>query len=124
MGGSNLSWAEERRHHLDVVQEEARLELARLLVELGQPEQAREECEQLLALNRYSDPGYRLLVQIEHTIGSESSVLAAYRRAVAALQELGLGPGDARRLLEAKPAAPRREIRPQPGARAVRTNGT
>ncbi|BCO60177.1 hypothetical protein MINTM008_01290 [Mycobacterium intracellulare] len=111
LGGSNLTWAEERRHHLDVVQEEARLELTRLLLELGQPEQARQQCEALLALNRYSDPAYRLLVQIERTIGSESSALAAYRRAVSALQELGLEPGDARRLLEAAPAAPGRPVR-------------
>lgn len=111
LGGSNLSWAEERRHHLDVVQEEARLELTRLLIELGLPEQARDECEKLLALNRYSDPGYRLLVQIERTIGSETSALAAYRRALVALDELGLAPGDVRKLLEAEPASPRRPIR-------------
>ena len=49
LGGSNLDWAEERRHHLEVVQEEARLELVRLLVELGQPQAARDECEKLLA---------------------------------------------------------------------------
>lgn len=97
---SNLGWAEERRNHLDIVQEEARLELARLLVELGDPEAARVECEVILAVNRYSDPAYRLLVRIERAIGSESSVLAAYRRAVGALEELGLEPGDARRLLE------------------------
>jgi ATP/maltotriose-dependent transcriptional regulator MalT/DNA-binding SARP family transcriptional activator len=114
LGGSNLGWAEERRHHLDVVQEEARLELVRLLVELGQPQAAREECEKLLAANRYSDPGYRLLVQIERMAGSESSVLAVYRRAVVALGELGLEPGDARRLLEARPA-PARRAAPSPG---------
>jgi tetratricopeptide (TPR) repeat protein len=107
LGGSNLGWAEERRLHLDVVQEEARLELVQLLIEMGVPEEARDECETLLALNRYSDPGYRLLVQIERTIGSESSALAAYRRALVALNELGLAPGDARRLLEAQPAPPR-----------------
>lgn len=97
---SNLAWAEERRGHLAVVEEEARLELASLLLELGRPEAARAEVEHLLALNRYSDPGYRVLVRIERSIGSESSVLAAYRRAVVALDELGLQPGDARRLLE------------------------
>lgn len=115
LGGSDLPWAEERRNHLDVVQEEARLEVVRLLLELGRPEAARNECEVLLALNRYSDPGYRLLVQIERTIGSESSVLAAYRRAVLALEELDLSPGDARRLLQAQPASPRRQIPPTRG---------
>jgi two-component SAPR family response regulator len=114
LGGSNLIWAEERRHHLEVVQEEARLELVRLLVELGRLQEAREECEKLLAVNRYSDPGYRLLVQIERMVGSESSALAAYRRAVVALGELGLEPGDARRLLESRPAARQRPAQPAP----------
>ena len=49
---------------------------------------------------RYSDPSYRILVGIERKVGSESSVLAAYRRATEALTELGLQPGDARRLLQ------------------------
>ena len=57
LAGSNLDWAEERRNHLEVVQEEARLELVRLLVELSQHQAAREECEKLLSINRYSDPG-------------------------------------------------------------------
>jgi LuxR family transcriptional regulator, maltose regulon positive regulatory protein len=123
LSGSNLDWAEERRNHLEVVQEEARLELVRLLVELGQPQAAREECEKLLAVNRYSDPGYRLLVQIERIAGSESSALAAYRRAVVALEELGLEPGDARRLLEARPPTARRPGQPsQHPARAQQSN--
>jgi DNA-binding SARP family transcriptional activator len=108
--GSNLAWAEERRNHLDIVQEEARLELVQLLLELAEPEQAREECETLLVLNPYSDPGYRLLVQIERTVGSESSVLAAFRRAVQALEELGLSPGYARKLMNAQPVSPRRRV--------------
>jgi hypothetical protein len=49
LGGSNLDWAEERRIHLDAVQEEGRLELVRLLLELGRPEEARTECDALLA---------------------------------------------------------------------------
>lgn len=107
LAASNLAWAEERRYHLAVVEEEARLELSSLLLDLGRPEAARQEVEELLVLNRYSDPGYRLLVKIERQIGSESSVLAAYRRAVVALEQLGLEPGDARRLLEGP--APQRQ---------------
>ncbi|MHC1563605.1 BTAD domain-containing putative transcriptional regulator [Actinomycetospora sp. C-140] len=99
LASSNLIWVEERRNHLEIVQEEARLELVRLLIEAAELERARDECEALLALNRFSDPAYRLLAQIERRIGSESSVLATYRRAVASLEELGLEPGDARRLL-------------------------
>jgi ATP/maltotriose-dependent transcriptional regulator MalT/DNA-binding SARP family transcriptional activator len=98
--GSSLAWVEERRNHLDLVYEEARLELARLYLDLGEPDAARALCETVLATNTYSDPSYRILVEIERKVGSESSVLATYRRATEALTELGLQPGDARRLLQ------------------------
>lgn len=107
---SQLSWAEERRQHLDLVVEEGRLELVRLLLEGRRPHEARDECETLLSLNKYSDPAYRLLVRIERAVGSESSALAAYRRAVEALQELGLAPGAASRLLDGTP--PSERVRP------------
>jgi LuxR family transcriptional regulator, maltose regulon positive regulatory protein len=103
--GSTLPWVEERRNYLGVIYEEGRLELATLYLELSQPEAAREECEAVLDANRYSDPAYRLLVEIERRVGSESSALAAYRRAATALQELGLRPGDARRLMQRIPPA-------------------
>jgi hypothetical protein len=54
----------------------------------------------VLEANRYCDPAYRVLVHIERRAGSESSALAVYRRAAGALAELGLRPGDARRLLD------------------------
>jgi DNA-binding SARP family transcriptional activator len=106
--GSSLPWVEERRNYLDLVYEEARLELATLLLELGEPDAARQECETVLETNRYSDPSYRILVGIERKVGSESSVLATYRRATEALTELGLRPGDARRLLQRGTPGPRR----------------
>jgi ATP/maltotriose-dependent transcriptional regulator MalT/DNA-binding SARP family transcriptional activator len=102
--GSVLPWAEERRHYLDIVFEEGRLELARLFLDSGQHDASRAECEAVLEANRYSDPAYRLLFSIERQVGSESAALAVYRRATEALAELGLKPGDARRMLE-RPAA-------------------
>jgi DNA-binding SARP family transcriptional activator len=99
LDGSSLPWVEERRNYLDLVHEEARLELATLYLELGRAEAAREACEAVLETNQYSDPAYRVLVAIERKVGSESSVVAVYRRATEALAELGLRPGDARRLL-------------------------
>jgi LuxR family maltose regulon positive regulatory protein len=96
--GSILPWVEERRNYLNLVHEEARLELATLYLELGEAEQAREVCLAVIEANRYSDPAYRVLVQIERTVGSESSALAVYRRATEAMAELGLQPGDARRI--------------------------
>jgi tetratricopeptide (TPR) repeat protein len=56
LDGSTLPWVEERRNYLDLVHEEARLELAALHLELGDPEAAREACETVLEANRYSDP--------------------------------------------------------------------
>jgi DNA-binding SARP family transcriptional activator len=103
--GSLLSWVEERRNYLELVYEEARLELAMLHLDLGNPDAGREQCERVLEKNRYSDPAYRILVEIERMVGSESSVLAVYRRANDALAELGLRPGDARRLLNRTTAA-------------------
>jgi DNA-binding SARP family transcriptional activator len=61
----------------------------------------------VLETNRYSDPSYRILIGIERKVGSESSVLAVYRRATEALTELGLRPGDARRLLQQEMPSPR-----------------
>jgi LuxR family transcriptional regulator, maltose regulon positive regulatory protein len=98
--GSSLAWVEERRNYLDLVLEEARLELATLYLELGDPASARAVCETVIETNRYSDPAYRVLVEIERKVGSESSALAVYRRATEALAELGLRPGDARHLLQ------------------------
>lgn len=96
---SDLLWAEERRYHLDVVREEALLELAELMIELGQAGGVREHCESMLELNPYSEPAYRLLLRAEQQVGSESSCLAIYRRAVDALRELGLEPDDEMRAL-------------------------
>jgi len=96
---STLVWVEERRNYLDLIFEEARIELAMLHFELGEVDEARAACEAVLETNRYSDPAYRVLVEIERTAGSESSALLVYRRATEALAELGLRPGDARRLL-------------------------
>jgi LuxR family maltose regulon positive regulatory protein len=101
--GSTLPWVEERRNHLELVQEEARLELATICLEQGDLDAARLACEAVLAVNQYCDPAYRVLFEIERKAGSESSALAVYRRAAKALDELGLRPGDARRLMRGGP---------------------
>lgn len=100
--GSSLRWVEERRNYLDLVLEEGRLELATLHLELDEPETARTVCEQMLRFNRYSDPAYRVLVEVERKFGSESSALAVYRRAADAMGELGLEPGITRTIVRAR----------------------
>jgi LuxR family transcriptional regulator, maltose regulon positive regulatory protein len=97
---SRLVWAEQRRYRIDVIEEEARLTLAQMLAGQGQYQMARDQCELVLTRNRYSDSAYRLLVSIERSAGSEVSCMAVYRRAAEALQEIGLRPGDARRLFQ------------------------
>jgi two-component SAPR family response regulator len=96
---SVLSWVEERRNSLDLVREEAGLELARLLLQLDRHPEARSACEKVLAVNKYADGAYRILMQIERRVGSESAALAVFRRARESLNELGLRPGDAAGLL-------------------------
>jgi DNA-binding SARP family transcriptional activator len=90
---SSLAWACDRRYYLDLVWEEASLELAELLTEAGRMTEARDRCEQTLAVNPYSEPVYRLLLRIERYSGTPSSAMAVYRRAIAALKEIGLEPG-------------------------------
>lgn len=88
--GSSLDWVVQRRHELEVAEERARLELSDLFVRLDDPRGAQEECEKVLARNGYCEPAYQRLLAIESLVGSESSTLAVWRRAAAALGELGL----------------------------------
>ncbi len=124
--GSVLPWAEQRRNRMDVVEEEARVALARLLATEGHYDDARAECERVVARNRYSDSAYRLLFAIERETGSEVSCMAVYRRAADALRDIGLCPGDARRLfqqghLSAGRSTARRGGSPRPPVGAART---
>jgi DNA-binding SARP family transcriptional activator len=89
---SDLAWVEERRYHLDVVREETLLELVELLYEFGDPAEVHGAAEQILKTNPYSEQAYRQLIRAERLIGTPSSVLSVYRRAVDALREIGLEP--------------------------------
>jgi DNA-binding SARP family transcriptional activator len=96
---STLAWVGRLRNHVELVKEEAFLELASCHLELQRPDAARTVCEQVLAGNPFADAAYRLLFTIERLIGSESSAIAVHRRATLALGELGLSPGQVRLLL-------------------------
>lgn len=91
---SDLPWADERRYQLDVLREEALLELADLCFDHGEPAEARTHCEALLELDPYNESSYVLLLRVEQCLGTPTSRLAVYRRAVKALQELGLAPSE------------------------------
>lgn len=105
---SSQPWVEERRDYLSLIYEEARLELATLRLELGDPDSARDVCETVLATNRYSDSAYRLLARIEQRAGTPQSVSRVRRRAAEALGEVGLFPGDARLLFRTGRSVPSR----------------
>jgi ATP/maltotriose-dependent transcriptional regulator MalT/DNA-binding SARP family transcriptional activator len=89
---SDLAWADERRYQLEIALEEVLLEAAGLLLDDRRFEETREHTERVLVVNPYSEPAYRTLMQVERLIGTESSAMAVYRRAVDALSELGLEP--------------------------------
>jgi DNA-binding SARP family transcriptional activator len=59
-------------------------------VELGDFSFARECAESILTRNPYSEAAYRIIIEVELAIGTESAALGAYRRAVAARREIGL----------------------------------
>jgi DNA-binding SARP family transcriptional activator len=90
---SDLTWVDERRYQIDILREEALLELANLSMESGDFESVRDLCESLLELDPYNESSYRLLIEAHQELGSPTSCLAVYRRAVQALSELGLTPG-------------------------------
>jgi DNA-binding SARP family transcriptional activator len=90
---SDLTWVDERRYRIDILREEALLELANLSRESGDFEAVRDLCESLLELDPYNESSYRLLIEAHQELGSPTSCLAVYRRAVHALNELGLTPG-------------------------------
>lgn len=107
LGGSELEWVSDRRFELDVLVEEAELETARLALELRDLDTARRFAEQVLARDPYAEAAYRVLIQSDMAVGAETSALGTYRRAVAALREIGLAPREATaRLLDGAPPGP------------------
>jgi len=92
---SDLEWVSERRFQLDILIEEAELDVARLALELHDFILARHYSEAALDRNRYSVPAYRCLMESQVAVGSETAALAIYRRACDALRDIGIEPGDA-----------------------------
>ena len=93
--GSNLEWVSERRFQLDVLVEEAELEAAHLALELSDFATALRYSETALNRNPYSVPAYRVMMEIQVAVGSETAALAVYRRACDTLCEIGVEPDEA-----------------------------
>lgn len=92
LAGSTLPWARLRRDQLEVVREEAWLEIVHLLLDAGRTQEARRECVDILARNELCDPAYRLLARMD-------GAGRVRGRATRALGRVGLVPGDIRRLV-------------------------
>jgi DNA-binding SARP family transcriptional activator/tetratricopeptide (TPR) repeat protein len=99
--GSSLTWADDRRYELEVIREEAALEVLRLLVEDRQYAGARDVAESIIGTNPYCEAAYRLLFDVERAVGTDSSAMAVYMRAAKALKEIGASSADVRALLGA-----------------------
>jgi two-component SAPR family response regulator len=90
MPGSNLEWISVRRDELEVLIEEAEMEISVLAYKLGQFEIARQNCENLLARNPYLTVAYKILMMTEIAVDSQPSILSVYLRAKKAHENIGL----------------------------------
>jgi DNA-binding SARP family transcriptional activator len=90
---SNLEWVEARRSELSVLYEEGATKLLWGAVEVGDVDMVRHYGALALELNPFSEELYILLMRAELLSGNRSACQAVYRRAHAALGELGLEPG-------------------------------
>jgi len=88
--GSNLEWVSVRRDELEVLTEEAEMEISVLAYKLGQFDIARQNCESLLARNPYLTVAYKILMMTEIAVDSQPSILSIYLRAKKAHEEIGL----------------------------------
>lgn len=96
---SELDWAEERRHQLDLLFEDAAWDVAVEAMQRDELDAASHYCEEILLRNPYREEVYRMLMQIEHQRGSPAQLTAQFLRARDALAELGLDPPDDLRAL-------------------------
>ncbi|HEV7886116.1 MAG TPA: BTAD domain-containing putative transcriptional regulator [Acidimicrobiales bacterium] len=99
LAASDLDWVAARRYELEVMEEEASLEAARLSLDFEDHEGARAFAETVVARDPYSEAAYRILIEVEAAVGSEAAGLATYRRAVQAMREIGLEPDGTTRAL-------------------------
>jgi two-component SAPR family response regulator len=90
---SELEWAADRSFRLEVLQEDAELELAELAIGLADFPAAASFAERILAKNPSNPAAYKLLLEVEISSGTRSGALAVYQRAREALDGTGLSLG-------------------------------
>ncbi|GAA1864204.1 hypothetical protein GCM10009836_50670 [Pseudonocardia ailaonensis] len=96
---SDLEWAEQRRHELEVLIVEAALEAARLAFRLGHTQRARAAATFAIDRDPFCEAAYCVRMQVEAQLGSSHAVLAEYHRLTEALSELGVAPAPSTREL-------------------------
>ena len=96
---SELEWAEERRHELEVKVVDAALKAAQTALALGLHERARQAASFAINRDPFCESAYCVRMRVEAALGSPHAVLAEFQRLTAALAELGVEPAPATRQL-------------------------
>jgi LuxR family transcriptional regulator, maltose regulon positive regulatory protein len=96
---SELEWAEQRRHELEVSIVDAALEAGRLALELGHIKRAREIASFAIDRDPYCEAAYCVRMEVEARLGSDHAVLAEFHRLTETLAELGVTPAPSTRRL-------------------------
>lgn len=96
---SELEWAEERRHELEVMIVNAAVDAAEVALELGHLERARQAATFAINRDPFCESAYCVRMRVEGALGSPHAVLAEYQRLATALAELGVEPTPATRRL-------------------------
>jgi DNA-binding SARP family transcriptional activator len=89
---SDLEWVDTRRYELEVMVVEARLEAARLAFEMDKLEQAHAFASDVIKLDTYAEPAYRILMQLELALGRPNGAMRIFQRLREALNDLGTEP--------------------------------
>jgi LuxR family transcriptional regulator, maltose regulon positive regulatory protein len=104
---SDLEWAEQRRHELEIRVVEASIDAAGLALRIGRPERARQAASFAISRDPYCEEAYRVRMQVEAMLNAPHAVLGEFQRLTAALGEIGVEPAPTtRRLLQQLRATP------------------
>jgi predicted ATPase/DNA-binding SARP family transcriptional activator len=95
-----LDFAQSEIRRLGELELQAHEQRSSALVELGRQNEALPDLERLVVENPLREPLVRLLMLALYRSGRHADALAAYRRLVEQLRELGLGPEEESRRLE------------------------
>ena len=96
---SELEWAEQRRHELEVLIVDTALDAARLAFELGHTRRARDAAGFAIDRDPFCEAAYCVRMKVEASLGANHAVLTEFHRLSEALAELGVAPAPSTREL-------------------------